>query len=154
LTGSETYPVDTNKSQGITPETMSLSGFTMPCIGYGPEQSAGTVAAGTIVLDASTGSFFNVTIATTGLVLQLLNPSPGQRVLVEVTQDGTGSRTITSYQTKIGAAATVAMRFAGGSAPVLSTATGAVDMLEFRFGGSAKSTPAYAVGASVALNIS
>ena len=136
LTGSETYPVDTNKTQGILPETMSLSGATMGAIGVGPQQNLGTVSSGTIVVDASTGSFFIVTLGAVGLTLQVLNPSPGQLIDIELKQDGTGSRTITTWQTKVGAAAAQTIRWAGGTAPTLTTTAAATDDVNIRYGGT------------------
>jgi hypothetical protein len=114
---------------------MSLSGTTMGAIGIGPQQNLGSFSSGTIVVDASTGSSFLLTLAGTGLTLQVLNPSPGQLVDIEIHQDGTGSRTITTWQTKVGAATAQTIRWAGGTAPTLTTTAGATDDIQVRYGG-------------------
>jgi len=138
LTGSETYPVDTNKANGVQPETMALTGYTMSCIGIGPQTALGTVASGTITVDCTTGSFFSVTIGGTGMTLNLVNPSPGQNIEVEVVQGSGGSKTITTYQTKVtvnGVTTTVAVKWPT-SAPTLTSSAAAIDLLKFRYGGA------------------
>lgn len=152
LTGAETYPFDTNKSQGIQPETAAMSGNQMGAIGVGAENFLGSFTGGTMILDCSQNSFFRVVLATTGLTLQLLNPSPGQLVAVEVVEDGTGSRTITTYQTRLGTATAVPVKWNAGTTPTLSTAAGATDRLEFRFGFgmTTVTATAYASGVAVA----
>lgn len=152
LTGAETYPVDTNKTQGLTPETGCLSGQTMGLIGIGPEIALGTVSSGTINVDCTLGSFFSVTIGSTGHTLSLNNPSPGQLIEVEVTQGAGGSKTITTYQTKLGAATAVPVAFAANTAPTLTATAAHTDVLKFRYGGSpnsASSTVPCARGESV-----
>jgi hypothetical protein len=136
LSGTETYPCDTNHTQGITPATVALSGATVGAIGIGPQQNLGSFAAGTIVVDASTGSNFIATLAGVGLTLQVLNPSPGQLVDIELKQDASGSRTITTWQTKVGAAAAQTVRWAGGTAPTLTTTAAATDDVQIRYGGT------------------
>jgi len=136
LTGLETYPCDTNKTQGIIPETIALSGATMGAIGIGPQQSLGSFASGVITVDASTGSFFIVTLAGTGLTLRVLNPSPGQLIDIELKHDASGSRTITTWQTQVGTAAAQTVRWAGGTAPTLTTGANATDDVQIRYGGT------------------
>lgn len=82
--------------------------------------------AGTKVLtaDCSQNNDFSITLTTTGYTLTLANGSPGQEVRVYVTQDGTGSRTITTYTNVI---------WAAGTPPTLTTTAGHTDLLTFRF---------------------
>lgn len=78
--------------------------------------------AATIAVDMST--FINATV-TLGGNRTLGNPTntkDGQSGVIEIVQDGTGSRTL-AYGTS--------WKFAGGSAPVLSTAVGASDTLYY-----------------------
>ena len=56
----------------------------------------------------------------TGRVLNLLNGRPGQVVDLQVVQDGTGSRTITTYTDGL---------WASGTPPTLTTAANGIDML-------------------------
>lgn len=93
LTGSEIITVDTGNTQGINPET----GYVTPdqLLSYAPPSVAIAYAA-TVTPDLSDGNVFvigtltgNVTIANpTNLV-------DGKTFRMLVTQDGTGSRTIT-----------------------------------------------------------
>lgn len=54
--------------------------------------------AATIVVDASLGNHFRVTLAASGHVFGTpSNPTDGQKILFEIIQDGTGSRTMTTW---------------------------------------------------------
>jgi len=78
--------------------------------------------AATIAVDM--GTFINATV-TLGGNRTLGNPTntkEGQSGVIEIVQDGTGSRTL-AYGTS--------WEFAGGSAPTLSTAAGASDTLYY-----------------------
>jgi hypothetical protein len=75
----------------------------------------------TITLPCDRGDRFAVTLAGTGRTVALSGDVDGQRIELVVTQDGTGSRTITTWP------ATVAWR--SGVAPTLRTAAGAVDVI-------------------------
>jgi hypothetical protein len=80
--------------------------------------------ASTIAVDASLGNHFRITLVGATAVLGApSNPVDGQRIIVEVLQDGTGSRLLT-YDT--------AYLFSTGlPSPTLSTAAGATDLLGF-----------------------
>lgn len=75
----------------------------------------------TVTLPCDRGERFSVTLAGTGRTVALSGDSDGQRIELTVTQDGTGSRTITTWP------ATVNWR--NGAAPTLRTAAGAVDVV-------------------------
>ena len=51
--------------------------------------------ASTVATDASLGTYFRVTLAGNRTLGTPTNPTDGQRILWEFTQDGTGSRTLT-----------------------------------------------------------
>lgn len=121
LTGLETIPVDTNIANGQVPQTVAF-----PAVLFSAVAGKGAVIpvtdAATIAVDCTLGSQFSVTIGATGRTLTMSNPSPGQEVLVYVKQDGTGSRTITTYTNVLWNAAT---------APTLTTTASATDVLRF-----------------------
>ena len=68
------------------------------------------------------GNTFKVTLAHSGALANPINPKDGATYTIIVTQDGTGSRTM-SFGANY--------KWAGGTAPTLSTAAGAVDILTF-----------------------
>lgn len=83
-----------------------------------------------IAIDASTGNFFRITANTASWTLaNPTNPTDGQKIIIEITQDGTGSRVVTfgtafNFNTGIGT-------------PVLSTAAGKRDYLGLVYNGGA-----------------
>jgi hypothetical protein len=87
--------------------------------------------AATIAVDFSSGFNFTVTLGSTiGATRALGNPSnlkDGQCGCIEILQDGTGSRALT-YSSN--------WKFAGGTAPVLTTTASARDLLFYEVVGS------------------
>lgn len=122
LTGNETFYADTNASGGVYPQSAAFNGKAMSRLGRGGR--ATLTDASTIALDASTGSSFIVTLGATGRTLTISNASPGQVIDVQVVQDGTGSRTITTYTNVL---------WAGGTLPTLTTTAAAIDVLRFTY---------------------
>jgi hypothetical protein len=120
FTGTETFPVDSNGANGIAPQTYAMTINQMSTMGLGPVVAV--TDAATIAVDCTLGSQFSVTIGATGRTLTMSSPSPGQEVVLYVKQDGTGSRTITTYTNVLWAAAT---------APTLTTTANATDVLRF-----------------------
>lgn len=82
-----------------------------------------TVAA-TTALDASASNAFTATMTTNITTFTISNAVEGQTLAVLFKQDGTGSRTI---------AWPASFRWPAGSAPLLSTAAGARDLLSAQF---------------------
>jgi hypothetical protein len=80
--------------------------------------------ATTIAVDATLGNHFRVTVAGNRTLGNPSNPSDGQKLLFEVEQDATGSRTL-SYGTKY--------KFGTDGAPTLSTAANTTDYLGFTY---------------------
>lgn len=74
--------------------------------------------AATITIDAAKKSSFSFTLTSTGRTLTIVNPRPGQQVYIYIKQDGTGSRTITTWTN---------MYFAAGTEPTLTATAGATD---------------------------
>ena len=81
--------------------------------------------AATIAVDASQGNLFRVTLAGNRTLGAPSNPTDGQTIHFEITQDGTGSRTL-AYASAYEFSTTLA-------SPTLSTAAGKVDLLSFRY---------------------
>lgn len=88
------------------------------------------VSAGTTLVDASLGNTFRLTL--TGATTKLGNPSnstDGQMILVEVIQDGTGSRLLT-YDTNFAFGTLV-------TSPVLTTTLSKTDFIGFMYNSTA-----------------
>ncbi len=76
----------------------------------------------TITINWNLGNIQTLTLNQVGTTIEFTNPSVGYgRFTTFVKQDATGSRTVTTWDTDI--------RWPGGSAPVLSTAANAVDII-------------------------
>jgi len=76
--------------------------------------------AGTTVIDCNASNVFTLAMTANISTLTINNANPGQSINMRLTQDGTGSRTI---------AWPASFKWTGGSAPVLSTTAGRVDLL-------------------------
>ena len=79
-------------------------------------------SAATITADMSDSNFFSVTLDTNATFANPSNPVAGQAGAIFITQDGTGSRTASwgSY-----------WKFAGGTAPTLTTTAAGVDRIDY-----------------------
>lgn len=75
----------------------------------------------TVTCDLSQGNVFSLTLGG-NRIIDFTNPVPGQHFTLFLTQDGTGSRTVTWDS---------ANDWAGGTAPTLTTTAAAVDVLTF-----------------------
>jgi len=89
---------------------------------YTSATAATLTDAASIAWNLATGGFATVTLAGTRALANPTNMVAGGRYTLIVKQDGTGSRSLT-YGT--------AYKFAGGTAPTLSTAASAIDILTF-----------------------
>jgi len=112
--------------------TVTLPDATTTVAGLGVAQSftkaqRGSVVsltdAATIAVDLSLGNNFSVTLAGNRTLGDPTNVTPGQSGVIVVTQDGTGSRTLAYAGSKY--------KFAGGTAPTLTTTASAVDVLAY-----------------------
>jgi len=127
LTGLESFAIDTNKPAGANPAMASLTLAQLANSGYASAPVALTDAA-TIAMNCSLGSYFSVTLGATGRTLTPANPAPGQVVLLEVKQDATGSRTITTWTN---------VTWAAGTAPTLTITANAVDIVRLTWNATA-----------------
>ena len=111
--------------------TVTLPDATTTVAGLAVAQSftkaqRGTVVsltdAATIAVDLSLGNNFSVTLAGNRTLGAPTNTTAGQSGVIVVTQDSTGSRTL-AYNS--------IYKFAGGTAPTLTTTASAVDVLAY-----------------------
>ncbi len=128
LTGLEKIPMDTGLSQGLGPETAYLSPSALSAVGRGAVVALGTVSSGNIAVNAALGSYFSVTIGSTGHTLTISNASPGQIIDVEVTQGSGGSKTITTYPL---------VSWPAQTAPTLTATAAHIDKLTFEWNATA-----------------
>ena len=91
-----------------------------PSILYAANASVSLSDGTTITPDANAGLNFHVTLSANRTLANMTNHKAGQSGRIRIVQDGTGGRTL-SYGSNY--------KFPGGSAPALSTAAGAVDLL-------------------------
>jgi hypothetical protein len=85
--------------------------------------TAALTDAATIAVDLSAGINFSVTLGGNRTLGNPTNTTNGKSGVIYLTQDGTGSRTL-AYSSN--------WKFAGGSAPTLTTTAGATDMLFYQ----------------------
>lgn len=93
---------------------------TLPITGQAHSTSNALVDAATIATDCDLGNTHTVTLGGNRTLGAPTNLKSGATYLWTITQDGTGTRTL---------AYNAVFKFPGGTAPVLSTASGSVDIL-------------------------
>ena len=110
-------------------QTLSAKTLTKPTInGSTPGNTAYTPAgAATATLDCSDANRHVITMPAGNITIALSNIATGQAIVVEIIQDGTGSRTVTWFST---------IKWAGGSAPTLTTTASKKDSFGFICTGS------------------
>jgi len=108
----------------------------------------GTFAPPTVITDGatqtadcSTTNYFTWTLGASRTFSGFTNPVGGQVVIMEVTQDATGSRTITWPAN---------VSWAGGTAPTLTTTASATDVLRFTWNATAAKWRGETVGKAFA----
>ena len=94
---------------------------------YAPVTSYTPDAAATATLDVSQAAIHHITMPAGNITIAISNETVGQCFLIEITQDGTGSRTVTWFST---------IKWAGGSAPTLTTTASKRDTFGFRVTGA------------------
>lgn len=104
--------------------------WAVPSGGGGPNYTVQTLTdGGTITWTASSGVNAQVTLAGTGRTLTISSPTTGYTYTLRIIQDGTGSRTITTWPTNT-------KWPNGGTAPTLSTGAGQYDVVQFYYDGT------------------
>lgn len=139
-TGVGTYSVDTNtyyksgdspsfatvtiSTSLITPsiEAATNSSINIKSGTYSAIQSYSPAAGGTATLDLSKGNYHRIQMPAGNITIALNNATVGQIFIVDIIQDGVGSRTATWFTT---------IKWAGGSAPTLTTTASKIDTLGF-----------------------
>lgn len=120
ISGDPTIAVDVATAAQIRAETASKI-LTTDKVGDAMDEVTLTDAA-TVAVDGSTGINFVLTLGGNRTLGTMSNAAVGRSGRIRVIQDGTGSRTLAYHAD---------YEFAGGSAPVLSTAIGAQDILYY-----------------------
>ena len=137
--------VDTDKDVAVVHDGSTAGGFPLAAIAKAQTFTAaqrGTVSAltdgATITPNFATANNFSVTLGGNRTLANPSNLTAGQSGAIAITQDGTGSRTLAfgSY-----------WKFAGGTAPTLTTTASKVDVLVYYVESSTR------VSAQVLLNM-
>lgn len=131
---------NTNISGSANIDTSKISGTAVNLSGTqtltGKKTFAGTVqtvttltpsAAGTATCDLSLGNVFFITMPAGNITIALSNATTGQAFVIRILQDGGGSRTVTWFTT---------IKWAGGTAPTLTTTASKADTFGFICTGS------------------
>lgn len=84
-------------------------------------------AAGTATCDLSLANDFEITMPAGNITIAISNATVGQKFMISILQDSVGSRTPTWFST---------IRWAGGSAPILTTTPSKRDSFGFKVTGS------------------
>lgn len=94
---------------------------------YGAITDAGSQSSGTITFNWATSNRHKITLTGSSCTLAMSNQSAGQTMLLEIIQDGSGSRTVSSW---------TSITWAGGSAPTLTATLNKKDLIGFFYDGS------------------
>ena len=117
LTGTQTLTNKTLTSPALTTPTITRATTTNPA-----ETHQTLTDGATVNWNMDSGASAQVTLAGNRAMAAPTNLRAGATYLLMVIQDGTGSRTITWNSV---------FKWAGGTAPVLSTTAGAKDLISF-----------------------
>lgn len=96
-------------------------------------------AAGTATLTVNLGNIHKITMPEGNITIAISGEATGQCFIIEITQDAVGSRTVTWFTT---------IRWAGGSAPTLTTTASKRDVFGFRVTGT-DTYDGYVVGQNI-----
>lgn len=107
---------------------------------YNTIQTYTPSAAGTATLDLSKGNIHHITMPAGNITIAISNGTAGQCFIVRILQDGTGSRTVTWFTT---------IKWAGGSAPTLTTTASKADTLGFEVTTAGSAYDGYVVGQNI-----
>lgn len=113
-------------TQTLTNKTLTSPVLTKPTVNGSLQAITADSDGATITFDLASANIHTVTLGG-NRTLALSNPSTGQCFMLRLLQDATGSRTVTWFTT---------IKWAGGSAPTLTTTASKADMIGFVCTGS------------------
>lgn len=126
IPSAPTAAAATNTTQIATTAFVTTNYAALATVNTFAKAVRGTISAltdaATVAVDASLGNYFSVTLGGNRTLGNPTNLVAGQGGSIIITQDGTGSRTL-AYSSN--------WKFAGGTAPVLTTTAAAVDRLDY-----------------------
>ena len=121
ITGSVVGTTDTQTLTNKTLTNPTVNASTQGVTAYTP------AAAGTATLDVAATNIHSITMPAGNITIAISNESAGKCFMIEITQDGGGSRTCTFFTT---------IKWAGGSEPTLTTTASKTDVFGFRCTGT------------------
>jgi len=117
-TGTLILPTSSDTLVGkATTDVLTNKTVVQKVTSYTPE------AAATATLNLTTGGIHAITMPAGNITIAISNEAVGQCFIIEITQDDVGSRTVTWFST---------IKWAGGSAPTLTTTASKRDTFGFR----------------------
>lgn len=121
-TGTLTLPTSTDTLVGkATTDTLTNKTLAKPTINGSVQGVTADSDGATITFDLASSNVHTVTLGG-NRTLAISNETSGQFFVIKLTQDGTGSRTVTWFST---------IKWAGGSAPTLTTTAAKADTFGF-----------------------
>jgi len=125
VTGTD-KAVSKTGTETLTNKTLTAPALTKPVVTASTQTVVADSDGATITFDLDAGNVHTVTLGG-NRILALSNADTGQYFVIELTQDGTGSRTVTWFST---------IRWVDGTAPTLTTTASKRDVFGFRCTGT------------------
>lgn len=122
-----TYAHTTSEEVRMVVPATEMDDLSAKSVGVRTSSTYTPSVGGTATLDLSVGSRHSITMPAGNITIALTGETTSQMFVVEITQDGVGSRTVTWFST---------IRWAGGSAPTLTTTASKRDTFGFIVTGS------------------
>jgi hypothetical protein len=94
---------------------------------YGTLTDQGTQSSGTVTLNWATSNRHKIILSGSSVVIAMSNQTTGQTALLQIAQDGSGSKSIASW---------TSITWAGGTAPTLTTTASKKDLIGFFYDGA------------------
>lgn len=107
---------------------------------YGDVTGYSPAGGGTATLTCQTSNIHQITMPAGNITIALSNDAVGQSLLIDIIQDSGGSRTVTWFS---------GIKWAGGSAPTLTTTGNKIDTIGIRVVTAGSAYYGYVVGANI-----